>query len=628
MTHDQINIIISNFHCWYIDDSARVSTNDMVSRCAMAGYAIPPSLLITSVYNFVRKQALNPNATFYRTWKDVTDKSRLDLLVDQLLHYASTYGTDYEGEPWCPNDSPVHLTFQDYIVIKCVTKKEIIDLIMEVLRAGIALDSDVVQAYCQFLIENNDHANINDIANFEAMCILCSHLGVLPADGPTATRILWYSLTGQSQIVQNFKDMITAIRKSSGLDILYTLDESQLSILAQSFYRYKAMWMAIRQVIPSCLAGASCLHKKINRIRQLAYKHHKPMVTGFWEKFTSLENVSEDTIKEQVAKLDNPFKIIKLLEMCMLRVKQNSSRSPRIFIIRNGKVWVDENKFADVPGHLPVATKLLLERLVYGLSDYRQATNSSGHTAVRLPKDVELTVPSSAKSFYGNYPFGSYIPMKKDSFVGVYWRNEWGTFDFDISYLDKCGRKVGWDSNYNQHGVTYSGDMTDARNGASEIIKFNKGVPAGVVFLNRYNGEPNSKYITFAGSGNGIEIDAYPGGEMGRGRNYMVNPDDIILRAEGSSTKNQQIIGVINDAKLYMMTFDWNGSQVSGSEQGIISSVMDKATSHLMLRDILEAAGYLIEEDTEHYNHHKNKVTKVIDLSDIKMDSILNLIKF
>ena len=624
MTQEQINTIISNFHCWYEDGSQKVGANGMVSRCAMAGYAIPTSLLIASVCNLTTEQTLNPNATFYRTWKDVTDKDRLDLMVDQLLHYASTYGTDYEGEPWCPNDSPVHLAFQDYIVITCVTKKEIIDLITRVLQSGIALDSDVVEAYCQFLIENG-YTNPNGITNFEALCILSDHAGILPSDGPMATRILWYRLTGQSQIVQNFEDMLVSVKTSCTLGILRGLEEPQLHILAQSFYRYKAMWMAIRQVAEVVDAETK---KKINRIRQLAHRNHKPMVTGFWEKFTSLEDVSEDTIKEQVAKLDNPFKIIKLLEMCMLRVKQNHSRSRRIFIIRNGKVWADENKFADIPGHLPMVTELLLERLVYGLSNYRQTINPAGHTAIRLPKDVELSVPSSAKSFYGNYPFGSYIPMKKKSFVGVYWENAWGTRDFDISYLDKHGNKVGWNSNYDQNGVTYSGDMTDARKGASEIIKFNKEVPDGVVFLNRYNGEPNSKYITFAGSGNEIEIDMNPGGEMGRGGKYMVKPDDIHLRAKGSSTKKQQIIGVINDAKLYMMTFDWNSSHVSGEEQSIIPSIMDKAASHLMLRDVLEAAGYLIEEDTEHYNQHKGKVTKVIDLSDIKMDSILQLIKF
>lgn len=621
MTQDQINIIISNFHCWYEDGSQRVGVNSMVSRCAMAGYAIPPSLLIASVCSFVTEQELNPNATFYRTWRDATTKARLELLVDQLLHYASTYGTDYEGEPWCPNDCPVHLTFQDYIVIECVTREEIIKLIVGVLSSGIALDSKVVQAYCQFLIEGG-YTDIDVIANFEALCILCSHLEVLPADGPMATRLLWYRLTGLSQIVQNFEDMLVSVKTSCTLGILHNLEEPQLHILAQSFYRYKAMWMAIRQV-----ADAET-KKKINRIRQLAHRNHKPMVTGFWEKFTSLEDVSEDILREQVAKLNNPFKIIKLLEMCMLRVKQNRSRSPRVFIIRNGKVWVDKNKFTDVPGHLPLVTKLLLERLVYGLSDYRQATNPSGHTAIRLPKDVVLTVPSSAKSFYGNYPFGSYIPMKKESFVGVYWENAWGTCDFDISYLDEHGHKVGWNSDYDQNGVTYSGDMTDAPSGASEIIRFDGNVSDGVVFLNRYNGEPNSKYITFAGSGNEVKIDTCPGGEMGRGKNYMVNPDDICLRAEGSSTKKQQIIGIVQDANLYMMSFDWNGAQVSTSDADIISSMMDKATSHLMLRDVLEAAGYLIEEDTEYYHKHKGKITKVIDLGDIKIDSILNLIKF
>ena len=35
------------------------------------------------------------NSTFYKTWNDVTSKSRLHLLVDQLVHYMTTYGTDF-----------------------------------------------------------------------------------------------------------------------------------------------------------------------------------------------------------------------------------------------------------------------------------------------------------------------------------------------------------------------------------------------------------------------------------------------------------------------------------------------------------------------------------------------------
>lgn len=49
-----------------------------------------------------KKTAEQLNATFYRSWNNVVSKTRFELLIDQIIHYATTYGTNFEGEMYVP----------------------------------------------------------------------------------------------------------------------------------------------------------------------------------------------------------------------------------------------------------------------------------------------------------------------------------------------------------------------------------------------------------------------------------------------------------------------------------------------------------------------------------------------
>ena len=70
------------------------------------GFIIHPDLLNTDLEAFIARQTADPNATFYKRWEDMMSKDRLELLLDQILHYASTYGTRFtqEGNGYVPND--------------------------------------------------------------------------------------------------------------------------------------------------------------------------------------------------------------------------------------------------------------------------------------------------------------------------------------------------------------------------------------------------------------------------------------------------------------------------------------------------------------------------------------------
>ena len=81
------------------------------------GFIISPAILNEDVATFIKTEAIDPNSTFYKTWDDVASKDRWELLLDQLAHYATTYGTGYtmEGNGYVPNDGAEAPDFTRYI---------------------------------------------------------------------------------------------------------------------------------------------------------------------------------------------------------------------------------------------------------------------------------------------------------------------------------------------------------------------------------------------------------------------------------------------------------------------------------------------------------------------------------
>lgn len=60
----------------------------------------------------------------------MTSKNRFELLLDQIEHYISTYGTHFEEAPFIVNDEfwklDLDLNFKEYKIIRSATKEEII----------------------------------------------------------------------------------------------------------------------------------------------------------------------------------------------------------------------------------------------------------------------------------------------------------------------------------------------------------------------------------------------------------------------------------------------------------------------------------------------------------------------
>ena len=608
-----------------IEDSRNEVDYVTLNNSAMqVGYIVHPDACNLATQQFIQSISGNVNSTFYQNWEDVTSKTRFELFIDQLLHYVTTYGTDFacEGNGYVPNATPVGPVyislFKDYKVIMPCTEEDVYNRCMDMLTSGIAMKQATIETIVDYVVEyvtENDllttgEFDIDDIANREALTLLCDELGIAPNKKFDLFRYIMYKTTGSTLIIKN-KPTINAIIRSNTQFDFNTLSDRQLIGLASIFYRFKPLFLAFKK---TCTEGAyystpitSRNAHVINKIRRMAPKYHTPLAESVMT--TMLGKAHDSTVITETTAQMNTFQIIRLMNTIIERLNRTDEKA--MYIVRNGKMFVKDAKSYDgMITYYATVFNILKNELVSRLSEKA--------TYVKYPKNMVLACPTSEKNFVGDLPFGTYMDLQdSDSFIGIYWKEEWGTHDFDLSVLNIDGIKVGWDSRYysDNQDVVYSGDMTSARPEATEIMLFKKGATDGSVMVNRYDGRDGSKFRFFGGVEPNMKLR----------RNYMVDPNFIKFSADVVSDTVEQTIGLLNDGRFYVMALGSGNSIVSfhkGSKQNerYYASVL-KAQSYLKLNYILSAAGFIDVDSVEELP----KDAQILDLTQMSRDTLINL---
>ena len=171
------------------------------------GVICSPYTDIEVVFQYINDKKFNPNATFYQTIEDVASKTRFELFVEQILHYCSTYGTNFQGEPFIINDTPIDISQTLYIDV--ISEEEAINRCQNMLYSGIALSQETIENILTILDNNFE---INRIKNKEALCIISVKKEIYPHHAEDIVRVLIYKATGKTLLI---KDKETLARISS-----------------------------------------------------------------------------------------------------------------------------------------------------------------------------------------------------------------------------------------------------------------------------------------------------------------------------------------------------------------------------------------------------------------------------
>lgn len=209
--------LISMFHSALRESGAEKNFAKVNEVAMKYGYIIHPECCTKDVVAWLKEQSFNPNATFYKEWEDITSKTRFELLVDQILHYATTYGTDFAlGNGYVPNDDPVVIPYEHFKVITPATKEEIFERCMDMLKSGIALKSDTINVLVEYFKDYGfvDKVNLDEVKNKEAQAVLSDMLGKLPSDEFGMLRCIVYKYTGSAMLIKDKKTLYTISGKN------------------------------------------------------------------------------------------------------------------------------------------------------------------------------------------------------------------------------------------------------------------------------------------------------------------------------------------------------------------------------------------------------------------------------
>jgi hypothetical protein len=540
-----------------------------IKELLKVGVVCNPHSDYSVVYQYVCDKKFNPNATFYKTIEQVAGSIRLELLMDQLVHYHTTYGASRQVKPFIVNDNPIDI--EKVIYIDTITEEQAITECQQMLYSGVALSQEAIE---NILLILDDRFDVNAIKNKEALCIICYKTLVYPNNAEDILRLLVYMATGKTMLIKD-KATLAAIAAS------YVIIENNLTEkLSEVFYRFKDIFISFKN---------NPVNKHtVNRIRKLAKKHHKPFVPTFWSDVLSKQKELSE-IKKRVAELTN-FKKISILNAILAERHNNSSVKP--FVIRNGSFWIKTET-----GNVIDKQKTAYHRDLYNiLYDSLMESICMNRCEINLPEHLIVMAPTSEKNFMGEIPIYSYVELEDDAIIGINWREADGAQDLDISFFDSNGKKIGWDSRYYNASKTfiYSGDMTRANPQATEILYRKKRSDiVGIVKVAPYcfcKGFTDARYKVFFAIQQMTNVT----------KNYMVNPKNIIYQYDDMIGGGKSL-GVFADNKFIFCNFIERHGRVSQrSVTDLQLHYLQHTHGHLLtLEEILTNAGFTITKSAD-----------------------------
>jgi hypothetical protein len=577
-----------------IPSTEKINFSEVNKVATKLGYIVHPDICNREVLNWLNSKRFNPNSTFYKSWNDVIVKSRWELFVDQIKHYASTYGTNFEGEVYLPAGEIEIPKFTDFKVITPITNEEVITRCENMLFSGIALKEDTMKNILDILNWLNHKIDVDKVKNKEAKMILCKNYNLLPSDATELVRYLVYLHTDSTLLIKS-KEVIKAIG-AKNIDITKIVKSFGEDKLASVFFRFKPIFLAFKK---------NHMNKKlINKLRRLANKFHKPMADGFFE--TLLSNKENVYQLESRLKTITNFKKISLLQAINVRLKELGDR---VYLVRNQKIFIktDQNyKYTDTE-YLKIVYSIIYNDLVETLKEKA--------CKVKLPQGINLTLPTSEKSFIGNYPIGSSFDFNdSDNIIGIHWRNEDGARDLDLHRIDIDGKQYGWNTAYTNENksIVYSGDMTSANPEATELFYCKAGVKPSIFKVNMYSGNIGSKFKFFLAKEkiDNVKERGFP--------NYMVNPNNILISVDCEMDSQEKTLGVAGDNKFILAHFRSGKGRVAGDSvtNRYTNYAMNTLDTYVDMRKVLTDAGFtFVEKESE----------ADIDFTKLSKDSLIDL---
>jgi len=568
------------------------------------------------------------NATFHKSWKKVKETPIEQLIFEQIIHYFTTYGFEALG---IYDENSVYIPYEKLEIpelkenikltlIKGYTDEELKEKILKLLQSGIALKEETIKDIVEVIkYVGIDKKEIDNVKNKEVRITLYDLLDLFPQNPIEFLRYVIYKVTGDTLLIKNKTTIETIKSKLQNKDVRFQIEKLfnnytrkySLEGLSLLFYRFKPLFLAFR-----C---NSTMKTKINKVRKLAVKHHKPMLEDYLNTITARiknrKRIDLVLLRKELSRV-NIFRKIRLAYALKFRTKENNDSI--VYRIRNGKGYATDFSFNRVDKAREVLD-IILKSIAKDIKK-----NVKGKK-IYIPKEVIYTLPATEKQFTGYLPTGSYVEIPKDMIMGVHWENvEDKRTDLDLSIINESA-KLGWDAGYRNESNTllFSGDVTSAPlpNGATELFYVQKQVKdVHLLFVNNYTynyGEISE--VPFTIIVGQTQLKNIP-------NNYMLDPNNVVTTVKSTIGEKQKMLGMLvtttKENRFYFVETYIGGSISSRKSEVTENSrkfLFNFFTNTISLNEVLlKARAKLVE----------SKDQCEIDLSpeNLEKDTIINLL--
>lgn len=589
--------------------------------------AAAPTTVVSAAQKMYGKDGKEWNQTLHKSFDTVANASFETLLLQQLMHYYTTYGFEQLG---IYNSDLVYIPHEELdipelkddvalTVIKELSEDQIKEKMMVLLTSGIALSEETINDV-GVLSDYINPDEIESISNREAKNILYKKFNRVPTQPEEFLRYVIYDVTGDTLKIQSPK-MLRSIKASNHTQALYDFNtyinqdpqgsEHALAQLSSIFLRNKNLFLAFKGV------SKPKLNHIINVLRRLAPQHHQPLAPDFLNNLTSLYIVNEARFNKSLNKTLDSVTIFREVRILNALNYYASAPQSAVYRIRNGHTHVKslENRH-DHSSDCATAAAMVRAHLAGRLSTVLK------DKTILIPESVEYMAPTSEKQFVGNVPEGSFVstPAGKDMVFGIHWVNlPAGRVDLDLHITGT--NDYGWDADWRSASreVLFSGDVTDAPapNGATELFLIAPSAATGtneaeVYFYNAdylSSEKPVCPFELIIASDEGAveRVKKECPDRHAHRYTYAVDPNKIIAKVNLKVDRESKTIG--------SLVFDENQSPrfVFKNSIGTKARTIDKnedkslrlkacelqAATQLRLRDLLTAAGaHVISEVT------------------------------
>ena len=591
-----------------------------LERTIKNGYLLDPAIkiskaLLDTIETIVGLSGEKANATFHKSWTIVQDTPMAELVIQQIIHYITTYGFEALGiyrqdTVYIPVEVLELPAIQDDIpltVVKAMTAQEILDHIIK-LGSGIALAQQTLDDIMTIVKTNKyDRAFVTEISNRELKALLYDFYSIVPTEPVEFLRHLVSKLTDESLLIKN-DYLIDKIKEANGkfLDVL--LKEAP-DDLASIFFRFKPLFLAMKSI--------SNNKTFFNQLRKKANKLHTPMPEDYLNSVTTQikqGRLNLDVLRQRV-ETATIFRKIRLAYALKHRLHAGDSI---VYRIRNGSGWATTFEW---PSELADITQQAF--IIVRDAIVRDVANTVSGQTIYIPPYTHYALPATEKQFTGHFPTGSYMTVPQDLIVGIHWFNTDRRVDLDLSVIGESG-KIGWDAAYRSEdqATLFSGDVTDAPapHGASELFYLKQSPQeTRILAVNYYNFHKEAEV-----DGKILVAQEKP---ENFGKNYMVDISHMVATANIKITQKQTILGLITQVdgqnRVYFTNVSIGNSITSGNnEQSTYTRkyLVQRFINTIDFREILRLAGATVVEEKPEGTYH--------DLSPETLDktTILNLI--